>query len=64
MKSKKNVKKETKKAQAQEPRDLSYLEEKPNPDHEFPSVGIVETNFVRDHGRSTFRIVDHDPGMF
>lgn len=44
----------------------TYLEgENPNPDHEFPSVGHVKTDFVsRDHGRTSHRMIDHEPGSF
>jgi len=47
--------------------DSSYSEHldvnPPNP-HPFPSVGIAETDFVtRTHGRSTGRMIDHEPGI-
>jgi hypothetical protein len=47
--------------------DISYSEQlnvtPPNP-HPFPSVGIAETDFVtRNHGRSTGRMIDHEPGI-
>jgi len=47
--------------------DISYSEQldvtPPNP-HPFPSFGIAETDFVtRDQGRSTGRMIDHEPGI-
>ena len=48
--------------------DTSYSEEHdvtpPNP-HEFPSFGNAETDFVSagKHGRTTGRMIDHEPGL-
>ena len=47
--------------------DSSYsehLDVTPPNSHPFPSFGIAETDFVtRDHGRSTGRMIDHEPGI-
>lgn len=53
--------------QHQSTSDSSYSENldviPPKP-HEFPTFGIAETDFVtRDHGRSTGRMIDHEPGL-
>jgi hypothetical protein len=46
--------------------DASYSEQTdvtPPNQHEFPSTGIVKTDFVsRNHGRRTGRMVGHEPG--
>jgi hypothetical protein len=46
--------------------DASFSEQTdvtPPATREFPSVGIAETDFVtRDHGRTTGRMVGHEPG--
>lgn len=46
--------------------DASYSEQTdvtPPNQHEFPSVGRAETDFVsRNHGRTTGRMVGHEPG--
>jgi hypothetical protein len=53
--------------QDQSSNDGSYSENldvnPPNP-HEFPSVGIAETDFLpSNHGRTTGRMIDHEPGI-
>jgi hypothetical protein len=53
--------------QDQSSNDGSYSEHldvnPPNP-HEFPSVGIAETDFLpSNHGRRTGRMIDHEPGL-
>lgn len=53
--------------QHQSSSDGSYsenLDVTPPKPHEFPSIGIAETDFVtRDHGRTTGRMIDHEPGL-
>ncbi len=47
--------------------DASYSEQTdvtPPVPHEFPSFGNAKTDFVsRDHGRTTGRMIDHEPGL-
>ena len=47
--------------------DSSYSEHLdviPATPHEFPTFGIAETDFTtRDHGRTTGRMIDHEPGI-
>ena len=52
--------------QQQQGSDASYSEQtdvtRPN-QHEFPSTGAAQTDFVsRPHGRTTGRMVGHEPG--
>jgi hypothetical protein len=53
--------------QNQSSNDGSYsenLDVTPPKSHEFPSVGIAETDFQpSDHGRTTGRMIDHEPGI-
>ncbi|SDS74521.1 hypothetical protein SAMN05216490_1727 [Mucilaginibacter mallensis] len=57
---------ETEVAQPQEGNDASFSEQtdvSPPTKREFPSVGPAETDFVsRPHGRTTGRMVGHEPG--
>ncbi len=57
---------ETELLHPQEGNDASFSEQTdvtPPETHEFPSVGIAETDFVsRPHGRTTGRMVGHEPG--
>ncbi|QEM03745.1 hypothetical protein DIU31_009555 [Mucilaginibacter rubeus] len=66
MKTKKKEKKTVAEAPEGHDHHETYLEEEmPNPDHEFPGVGRVVGDFVtRDHGRSSHRMIDHEPGIF
>ncbi|CAN5284774.1 hypothetical protein BH09BAC6_BH09BAC6_30580 [soil metagenome] len=52
--------------QQQQGSDASYSEQTdvtPPNQHEFPSTGPAKTDFVsRDHGRTTGRMVGHEPG--
>ena len=58
--------KETEFTQPERGSDASYSEQvdvTPPASHEFPSVGNAQTDFVsRDHGRTTGRMVGHEPG--
>jgi hypothetical protein len=53
--------------QQQSPNDSSYSEHLdviPATPHEFPTFGIAETDFApSDHGRTTGRMIDHEPGI-
>lgn len=57
---------ETEQQQQQSGSDASYSEQvdvTPPKPHEFPSVGNAETDFrPSDHGRTTGRMVGHEPG--
>ena len=41
-----------------------HLDVIPPKPHEFPTFGIAETDFQpSDHGRTTGRMIDHEPGI-
>ena len=49
----------------EEGNDASFSEKNdvtPPATHEFPSVGPAETDFTPSHGRTTGRMVGHEPG--
>ncbi|MFC3562825.1 hypothetical protein [Pedobacter jamesrossensis] len=71
MESKKNQKEEEKEevkgSEEQHHHSHPELEQDhiPASEHEFPSYGHAQTDFVtRNHGRSSHRMTDHEPGGF